>query len=243
MKKRTGFTLIELLVVVAIIAVLVSILLPALASAREMAKRTSCQANLRQIGLGIAMYANVHNGYLPPSGTGQYSPAFITYADYGWSWSLKPYIGDGKVLFCPNSYCRSLSFWKDADSFINTYGTSGYVYLGLERYFTYDGIGDVNIPGNKVPSDLWRIDDPDRSIRAIMMDVASIRAAEFGTTGWLWSGKNSHLPGGPQNLQGANAVYTDLHAEWIPRNRLAVHWGDIFASYMLWPADPPRWSH
>jgi prepilin-type N-terminal cleavage/methylation domain-containing protein/prepilin-type processing-associated H-X9-DG protein len=63
-RNRCGFTLIELLVVVAIIAVLVAILLPAMAQAREQGTRTLCQANQRQIGVLFGMYADEYNGYV-----------------------------------------------------------------------------------------------------------------------------------------------------------------------------------
>lgn len=63
--RRNGFTLIELLVVVAIIALLISILLPSLARAREQAKSTKCLANLSQMGKAIIMYSTTERGILP----------------------------------------------------------------------------------------------------------------------------------------------------------------------------------
>lgn len=66
-KRRSGFTLIELLVVVAIIALLISILLPSLSRARELAKRAVCSANLRGIGQGMHIYANDNEEWFPHS--------------------------------------------------------------------------------------------------------------------------------------------------------------------------------
>ncbi|MCA9082990.1 MAG: DUF1559 domain-containing protein, partial [Planctomycetaceae bacterium] len=60
-RKRHGFTLIELLVVIAIIAVLIALLLPAVQQAREAARRSSCKNNLKQIGLALHNYHDVHS--------------------------------------------------------------------------------------------------------------------------------------------------------------------------------------
>lgn len=65
MKNNKGFTLVELLVVISIIALLLAILMPSLNKAREIAKNTVCKSNLKQISLGVSLYANNNKDYIP----------------------------------------------------------------------------------------------------------------------------------------------------------------------------------
>lgn len=78
--KRPGFTLVELLVVIAVIAILIGLLLPAVQSAREAGRNTQCKNNLKQIGLSLLNYENAHKRF-PPGWSAKNSSE-----DPGWAW-------------------------------------------------------------------------------------------------------------------------------------------------------------
>jgi prepilin-type N-terminal cleavage/methylation domain-containing protein/prepilin-type processing-associated H-X9-DG protein len=137
--KPRGFTLIELLVVIAIIGILAAILLPALARAREAARRSTCANNLKQFGLIFKMYANEHDGRFPtlmrlnsssfyPEDFGG-STANCDIMNPGWTGFHAPsvypeYMTDVNIMACPSN--------PDHQSLIEQ---------GLYKVGSYDGGG------------------------------------------------------------------------------------------------------
>src|SRR5271168_763313 len=98
MSRRPGFTLIELLTVVAIIAVLITLLLPAVQSAREAARRTQCHNNLLQLGIAVGNYASTHE-VLPPGVVNEKRPIQNIPQGYqfGWTVQILPFLEQGNL--------------------------------------------------------------------------------------------------------------------------------------------------
>ncbi|MFP4250042.1 MAG: DUF1559 domain-containing protein [Armatimonadota bacterium] len=111
MLRRHGFTLIELLVVIAIIAILAAILFPVFARAREKARQSSCLSNVKQINLGILMYAQDYDERFPPYRWNQDPPQSVwidrdnsaAMNRHFWAECVEPYLNNLQILFCPSS--------------------------------------------------------------------------------------------------------------------------------------------
>ncbi len=104
MRRERGFTLIELLVVIAIIAILAAILFPVFARARENARKSTCQSNLKQLGLGIMQYVQDYDERYPSvyDDARGYPAGRLIWAD-----KIMPYVKNRKVFVCPSNTAAS----------------------------------------------------------------------------------------------------------------------------------------
>lgn len=127
----------ELLVVIAIVGILAAILFPVFARVRENARRTSCQSNLKQIGLGVMQYVQDYDEYFPlafhrvASNTNNFQ---VQNNETGWAWNVQPYIMSTQVFHCPSN--SEAQVWPaTATTNQATPGASDYAYnrnIGFE---------------------------------------------------------------------------------------------------------------
>ncbi len=222
-----GFTLIELLVVVAIIAVLVAILLPALGRAREQARLIKCQANAKQIATALLMYTNDYNGYLIPAA----SPDGDTWPI--WIQKLSPYLSAPNILGksdtpvrCPS---RARKYLTNVISFGWNYTQFGYTSNPNYRHWGWASkIDQIEEPTKTVPlgesRDIYTTLYPE-------LKGSDEGGSNYWQSWYIYTNTDPNSPQGYPNLYqnqiylvaarhlgGGNYIFLDGHIEWFKRD-------------------------
>ena len=203
MTKR-GFTLIELLVVIAIIAILAAILFPVFARAREKARQASCLSNLKQIGLGLLMYAQDYDERFPA--TYQWMVEGQQWPLYSWRGAMVPYVKNSQLFVCPSDGAPG------NDPSPNTLGPVSY---GSNSYVMQPNRGPVDTAIGRIthPAETFLVFDAWAASRWCVLNNGSV-----GTGGAACYARPCGIrPDGvdiSRHNEGFNAVLCDGHAKW-----------------------------
>lgn len=203
---RPGFTLIELLVVISIVALLISILLPALSKARETAVSLQCMNNLKQIGLANEMYTGDYNGYLPSH---QYAtlPEHLTNGGY---YLPRPKLSS-TVFYCPAYAGHNIAPYSEFGSNPN-FGWTTYTHnrwVGRNKA-SWEAVLD---PGESPLMRIGEIKRPSR--KGLLMDgVYRNNASTWWAKFWFAVEESLNRHVGFTD----NYLYFDGHVQTFPKN-------------------------
>lgn len=222
--RKSGFTLIELLIVIAIIAILASILFPVFARARENARRSSCQSNLKQIGLGIMQYVQDYDERFPGQGS---PPATLGIMD-----SIYPYTKSTQILQCPSEPTGPKDPSKSYEySFFTTQDTDYYsnanLWVGLTDSMGKIGVHQAELAGPEktvISGDgVSQQDDNSKSFecryRVPNPNLSPTRVSTWA--GFPHCAQNGpptdppDMPASKRHLEGANYLFGDGHVKWL----------------------------
>jgi prepilin-type N-terminal cleavage/methylation domain-containing protein/prepilin-type processing-associated H-X9-DG protein len=233
-RRRSGFTLIELLVVVSIIALLIAILLPSLARAKNNAKKTACASNMHQIGVALNTYAAEYDNNVPPEtgrgienyGYGNTSNAHLylrrdannyTFPNgapdtAGGHWRElilqdNGIVKDPRVFYCPGQSNSTWQYTKPASSTTNPYD-----YLNpINQHAGYSY--QLHLGGNPTAQNDFH--QGTKNVKGQFEGAAYTKMSQFPKDVWLMSDKIYDVISIPHaNNAGSNGLYNDGHVEF-----------------------------
>jgi len=208
--RKSGFSLLELLCAIAVLAILVSILIPTLGSMKKRSNQIVCSNNLRSLGTAIHLYANEHSGRLPgPLYAGQYT-YFPALDKYQLMAHIKEYIeinlikGDRdriKTMVCP-AYESQIDS-EGARHYILNVGRVPLTNGTKDQVFGYPGSDSTGREVN-LPKRLNQIIEPNKSWAIKDLDQVD------------YPGYSSDTPEQPVHGESRNVLYFDGHIEAVP---------------------------
>lgn len=227
--KRSAFTLVELLIVIAIVSLLAAILFPVFGRARENARRSSCQSNLKQITLGIKQYSQDYDEKFP---LGPNFPEDNTDFTTGWAATVQPYVKNLQVYHCPSDKKPSsenpkdegyIDYWYNAAlSWNGLFGS-----LGTANYRT--GVSEAALANSPLTIMLGEGNNAEYSKSAFRTNGCTVAGQgsdnapglnKCDTTTYLVNGQG--IAGGQRkHFSGLNLAFSDGHVKWFKSNEEA----------------------